>query len=308
MLITKIVANQVSIMFILIILGYILVKSKIVTQGGSKEFSNILVNIVSPCVLIKSYSVDFNGALAFDLLKCFIFSIVIHIIAILVATIVIKKSPSARHRIDRYAIIYSNSGFMAIPLLQTVLGNEGVFFGSGYLVAFTIFSWTHGIYLYTNDKKSLSVSKIFTTPGIIGIVIGLFLFFTGLRLPKPIFTAVSYMADLNTPVAMIILGTFLADVNLKKAVATSRIYLISLFRLIVIPIIAIIIGRLINLDDNLLISTMLPAACPCATMAALLAAKYDTDAPYASEIVSINTLLSIITLPCIVALLDFIKF
>lgn len=306
--IAKIVTNQVIIMFILIILGYVLVKTKLVSTGGSKELSNILITIVTPCVLIKSYSVDFETELAAGILKCALFAILIQIVAIILANIIIRKTPSSGYKIERFAVIYSNCGFMAIPLLQATLGSEGVFFGSAYLVIFTILSWSHGLFLYTNNKKSLSAVKILTTPGVIGVIIGLVLFFTGLRLPAPLFTAVDYMSDLNTPVAMILLGVFLADVNFKKAFARSKLYIVSAMRLILIPVIAIILGRLIHLDDNLLIATIIPAACPSATLAALFAAKYDLDASYASEIVAINTLMSIITLPCIVALLDFIKF
>ena len=116
------------------------------------------------------------------------------------------------------------------------------------------------------------------------------------------------MTGLNTPVAMILLGVFLAEVDLKKAFLHTKLYVVSALRLIIIPVIAILIGRLFNLDDHLLSATIITAACPVATVAALFAAKYDLDTAYASEMVAINTLISIITIPVIVALIDIIKF
>ena len=306
--IAKIVTNQVIIMFILIILGYILAKTKIVSQRGSKELSNILVMIVTPCVLIKSYSIDFNADMAAGLAKCLVFSVVIHIIAIVISNLLIKKDELEKYRIERFSVVYCNCGFMAIPLLSAAFGGDGVFYGSAYLVVFTALSWSHGLYLYSGDKKTLSFVKIATTPGMIGIVVGMLLFLTGLRLPSPLFAAVDYMTGLNTPVAMILLGVFLAEVDLKKAFLHTKLYVVSALRLIIIPVITILIGRLFNLDDHLLSATIITAACPVATVAALFAAKYDLDTAYASEMVAINTLISIITIPVIVALIDIIKF
>ena len=306
--IAKIVTNQVIIMFILIILGYILAKTKIVSQRGSKELSNILVMIVTPCVLIKSYSIDFNADMAAGLAKCLVFSVVIHIIAIVISNLLIKKDELEKYRIERFSVVYCNCGFMAIPLLAAAFGGDGVFYGSAYLVVFTALSWSHGLYLYSGDKKTLSFVKIATTPGMIGIVVGMLLFLTGLRLPSPLFAAVDYMTGLNTPVAMILLGVFLAEVDLKKAFLHTKLYVVSALRLVIIPVIAILIGRLFNLDDHLLSATIITAACPVATVAALFAAKYDLDTAYASEMVAINTLISIITIPVIVALIDIIKF
>lgn len=306
--IASIVTNQVIIMFILIILGYILAKAKIITQKGSKELSNLLVMIVTPCVLIKSYSVDFNADLAFGLAKCLLFSVVIHIVAIVVSNLAVRKGEGDRYKIERFSVVYCNCGFMAIPLLQAAFGNEGVFFGSAYLVVFTALSWSHGLYLYSGDKKTLSLAKIMTTPGMIGIIVGMILFLTGLRLPAPLFSAVDYMTGLNTPIAMILLGVFLADVDLKKAFLNVKLYIVSFLRLIVIPLIAIVIGRLMHMEENLLSAVIITASCPVATIAALFAAKYDLDTAYASETVAINTLISIVTIPVVVWLLNVIKF
>ena len=177
-----------------------------------------------------------------------------------------------------------------------------MFYGSAYLAVFNILNWTHGIYLYTQDRKSLSLKKILINPGVIGVVIGLALFFARIRLPGVLYTAVDYMAGLNTPLAMLLLGVFLADVNFSTALKNGRLYLVSFVRLVLVPVIGILLLKLPFVGAAVAVAVLIPAACPSATAAALFAAKYDLDAGYASEIVALNTLMSIVTIPLIVAL------
>lgn len=296
------VAVQVCIMFLLIVLGFIIKKCKLITKEGSKQLSDILLIIVTPCVVIKAYQVDFEFELASGLLTAFIAATVINVVSILVSKLIFGRSRTPRGQIDQYCAAYSNCGFMAIPLLEAVLGAEGVFYGSAYLAVFNILNWTHGIYLYTQDRKSLSLKKILINPGVIGVVIGLALFFARIRLPGVLYTAVDYMAGLNTPLAMLLLGVFLADVNFSTALKNGRLYLVSFVRLVLVPVIGILLLKLPFVGAAVAVAVLIPAACPSATAAALFAAKYDLDAGYASEIVALNTLMSIVTIPLIVAL------
>ncbi len=296
------VAVQVCIMFLLIVLGFIIKKCKLITQEGSKQLSDILLIFVTPCVVIKAYQVDFELGLASGLLTAFIAAAVINVVSILVSKLIFGRGHTPRGQIDQYCAAYSNCGFMAIPLLEAVLGAKGVFYGSAYLAVFNVLNWTHGIYLYTQDKKSLSLKKILINPGVIGVVIGLALFFARIRLPGVLYTAVDYMSGLNTPLAMLLLGVFLADVNFATALKNGRLYLVSLVRLVLVPVIGILLLKLPFVGAAVAVAVIIPAACPSATAAALFAAKYDLDAGYASEIVALNTLMSIVTIPLIVAL------
>lgn len=296
------VAIQVCIMFLLIMAGFIIKKCNLITKDGSKQLSDILLIVVTPCVVIKAYQVDFRPDLASGLLTAFIAATVINVVSILVSKLVFGRSKQPRSRIDQYCAAYSNCGFMAIPLLDAVLGAEGVFYGSAYLAMFNILNWTHGIYLYTQDKKSLSLKKILINPGVIGVVIGLALFFARIRLPGILYTAIDYMAGLNTPLAMLLLGVFLADVSFSTALKNKRLYLVSAVRLVLVPILGILLLKMPFVAAAVAVAVIIPAACPSATAAALFAAKYDLDAGYASEIVALNTLMSIVTIPLIVAL------
>ncbi len=298
--ITPLVAQQVAIMLILIVVGFILTKAKLITTKGSKDISNILLTIVTPALLICAYQIDFDMSVVKDLAIAFFLAFVTHLVFIIICRFVyLKVKDEYKRKVIKFTNIYSNAGFMGIPLLAATLGSEGVLLGSAYLAMFNIIVWTHGIYLYSEDFGILSAKQLLKNPGILGVTIALLLFFFRVRLSGVIWQAVSYVADLNTPLAMILLGTYLANSNLKKAFSDVSIYGVCFTRLIVLPVIIIFLFRLLNVEYFMAISLILPAACPCAAMAAIYAQKFDFDPGYPSQIVSVTTIVSLITLPAI---------
>ena len=309
---SKIVANQVLIIFGLVVIGFILTKAKMLTEKGVKDLTNILLFVVTPCVLISSYQKEFSVSEAKKLGLAALLAIGIHIVAIVISSLVfIKNDDKKFNRINNFASVYSNCGFMAIPLLSEALGAQGVFYGSMYLAVFTPLYWTHGVYVYTGgDKKEISLKKAFLNPGLIGTTLSLVLFITGFWFKDYIpsvniavgtfKSVVSYMASLNTPLAMLVLGYYLANVNFLSCLKKPALYLVSILRLGVIPIIGIYIMKLLNVDMEIAKAIIIPAACPTATVTTLFASRFKLDAEYSAELVSATTLLSIITIPLVV--------
>ena len=291
---------QVIIMFILILLGFALTKFKIIDENGKSQFSEVLLTVVIPCVIINAFQVDFDKTLIKGLILAFICSILIHVVAILLGRIIYKNMP-----INNFSIIYANSGFMAIPLLQAVLGSEGVFYGAAYLAVFNTLVWTHGMYLFT--KGNFTAKKLLLNHGLIGVVLGLSLFVTQIKLPFILLESIQYMASLNTPIAMLLLGAFLADVNMGSIFKNKHLYIVSFLRLLVIPLLGCLILNLFHLDETVYIAVLIPAACPIATIIAIFAQRYNKDRGLASQFVAINTILSIVTLPLVVYLSSFLR-
>ena len=297
----KDVGFQVIIIFLLMGIGLVLTKSGKLSEKGIKEITNLVLSIVAPCVLISSYQQKvFDMSVATNLLYSALFALAVHIVAIIIGMLVFKKDKKGRYRISIFCTAYSNCGFMAIPLLKATLGNDGVFFGSAYLIVFTILSWTHGLYLISEDKNEVSAKNLIKNPGIIGTVIALSLFVFNIKLPSLILETVDYMAALNTPLAMMVLGTYLLQIRFKKIISNKDIYLSLLARLVIVPIIGIGIALFLPIDTSVKMSILIPAACPAAAASALYATKYNKDADYACEVVSVSTLVSIITIPLII--------
>lgn len=299
---SSIVAMQVAIVFILIAVGFVLKKAGMIDDRGSKQLTNILLIIVTPCVLIKSYQTEFRTDLAKNLLWAAFFTVVIHVVMILISTLIFRKEPTKRYRINIFSAVYSNCGFMAIPLLSAVLPENGVIYGSAYLAMFNILYWTHGVCLYTGSRKSLSLKNAFINPGVIGTLLSLVLFVGRVELPRIIFEPVNYLAGLNTPLAMIVLGVYLANIDFKKTLKKVSIYVVALLRLIIFPIIAIVLAKVMHMDSDVAKAVLISAACPTATVTTLFAAKFGLDAEYASEVVSVSTVLSIVTIPLMMML------
>ncbi len=292
---------QVIIMFILILLGFILTKLKVIDENGKAQFSEVLLTIVTPCVIINAFQVDFEINLVKGLLLAFACSILIHVFAILLGRLLYKNMP-----INSFAMIYSNCGFMAIPLLQAVLGNEGVFYGAAYLAVFNALVWTHGVYLYTKGKD-FSTKKLILNPGIISVVLGITLFFTRIKLPFILMEPIRYMAGLNTPVAMLLLGAFLAGVNFGSIFKNAHLYIVSFIRLLAIPLLGCFILNLFDLEETVYMAVLIPSACPIATMVAIFAQRYNKNRGLASQLVAINTVMSIFTIPVVVYISSFLR-
>jgi len=297
------VAYQVVIMLLLIVVGYFCYKKALLTDEGVKNLSTLLLMVVTPCILIDAYQRDFEMAMVKQFLIAAGVSVLIHAIAIAGAQLVFcKEKNDGNAKIQKFAMIYSNCGFMGIPLLNAALGSEGVFIGSAYLAVFNILYWTHGVFLYTGDKKILLSKKAVLNPGVLGMAAGLLLFFLQIRLPGVLGTAVASIADVNTPIAMLVIGTFLAKNDLLKALKNKNVYIVSALRLIVVPLVVILLLKLLQIDEFTATAILLPAAAPAATVGSLFAIRYKLDPVYASQIISISTVLSIITIPLIAML------
>ena len=295
------VSLQVVIIFILICVGFLLTKANKINDTGVKQLTDILLIAVTPCVIIQAYQKEFDVKYLKGLVLSALATFIIHIVATILSFLFFRNGDATKYRVSRFASVCSNCGFMAIPLLSAALGSDGVFYGSAYLVIFTLFYWTFGVFICTEDvKKSLSLKSILINPGVIGVAIGLILFFARIKLPFVVSSAVNFLAGLNTPLAMLILGAFLVKIDVLSAFKNKYLYLVCFLRLLLIPLISIFVVKVIGIDPTIGKTVLICAACPVATVTSLFAAKYDLDSVYASEVVAISTIMSIVTIPLII--------
>lgn len=285
-------------MLILILVGALLSRKKIITEKGTKDISGILLNVVTPCVLVKAYQIDYNKELVSELLLAFGISVLIHVVFIVAAHLIWRfEKDKNKLKAEVFTTIYSNCGFMGIPLLAATMGDKGVLFGSTYLAMFNVIVWTHGLYLYGGDIKLLSVKNLVKNPGVVGVVVALVLFFAKIKLSGIVMDVVGYFAALNTPLAMLLLGTYLAQSDLKKALVQPGIYVVAFLRLVAFPVAVVLLFKVLGVDKFIATTLTLSAACPAAAISAMFAEKFDYDTGYPSQIVSVTTLLSLATLP-----------
>lgn len=300
------VATNVLVMLFLMLIGFVFTKKGILTEAGIKQLTELSLRIAVPCLIVNSYQREFDPAMTKNLLVAMAFSLGIHIFYIVAASLIFRQRPDKKDRISKFSIIYSNCGFMALPLIQAVYGDEGVFYAVAYVTVFNILYWTQGVYLYTKDWKQLSVKKAILNPGVLGAVIGLSLFFAQITLPAPIGKTVGFMAAVNTPLPMIVLGTYLVNLKIKQTLKNPSLWIVTGLRLIILPILTIFIIKLFNIEAIISMPLILASASPVAAVATLFAVRYNLDSEYSTQAVSFSTLLSVVTIPLIMMLATMI--
>ncbi len=294
------VGTQVLELFILIAVGFLCGKTKMLNEKTVKSITDIVLYIVCPCVIIENFIRPFDPAMLGGLLTTCAAALAIHIIAIIVAMLVFHDKVPERNRVYRFALIFSNCGYMSLPMQQAILGSDGVFFGAVYIVVFNVVMWTFGVWLSSGEGKSLSVKKIVLNPCIIGMVIGVLIFITSMPVHEVIQKPVGFLANLNTPLPMLIIGYYLSKSDIKQAFKDGKGFICVLFRLIAIPLLAFGGMMVCGIRGTVLITCVIAASAPAAAATTMFAAKFDNDAKLSVNLVTLSTLLSVLTMPLIV--------
>lgn len=301
------VALQVVVLYLIAGVGFVADKTKIFVQADAKRLVDLLFNLILPFAVINSFlSMERTKEHIIGLLVAIALSFLTHAIAIFISTISFRKRPRMERGIYHYAITFSNAAFLALPLAQSVVGDEGVFYSSCYVAAFNVLAFTYGINQISGGKAKINVKNLFLNPGTVSVMIGVPLFLLQVQLPDVIQTTMSRVGACNSPMAMIVFGTFFANCNFKNIFIKKEVYFVSFLRLIAIPIIMLCIFKLVGVEGNMLKALVISASAPVATNTAMYAAKYDNDTALSSELVGQTSIFSVITMPVIVALASII--
>lgn len=293
---------QVLTLFLMMAFGFAGGKRRMITAEGSKVMTDIVLYFVTPCVIINSFLRKFDKEQLGGLLICFVCSLLIHAFSIGLVHLLFHGKEEKRNRVLHFAAVFSNAGYMGLPLQQAVLGEDGLFYGSVYIAVFNVMLWTYGVLCMSGDKKVLSAKKLIFNPGIIGITVGLIVFLCSIPVPDVLSNVIGSMASLNTPLAMLVIGYYLSNSDLKRALTDKTVYAVAALRLLVIPICALGVMLLCGITGNILISVLIAASAPTAAATTMFATKFETDPLLSVNIVTVSTLFSILSMPLIVAL------
>lgn len=297
------IVGQVSIMYILMAIGFIVYRKKLINEDGAKQISNLLVWVINPMIMLTRYQMEFSIDKLKELGISFFISLCAMLIGFFVGKIVFKKD----QRIDKFAIGFANAGFIGIPLVTGIMGIEKVFFLSAYLVCFNILSYTYGIYTVSNNKSLITLKSVLFNPGIIAVEFGLLVFISPVKLPELFYDAFNLVGQTNTPIAMILLGTYIAKSKLITLFNDKHAYFVAFIKLIVIPVIIMILFKflppyLIEIKKVVLIAM----ATPVGLTVPMFSQMYGGDYEYGAKLVGLSTLLSLITIPIILYLANVI--
>ena len=300
------VFEQVLILFILMALGFIFNKTKKLNKETCKSISDIVVTFVAPCVIIKSFIREYEPEMMKMLCVALALSVGVHILMIIVSKVVLRASEEKKRRVLTFAAVFSNAGFIALPLQEQLLGGDGVFYGAAYIVIFNIALWSFGVAEMSGNRSAVTLKKLLVSPGIIGVVVGVILFAFSIKPPVVIYSVIDYVAALNVPLPMFIVGYYLAEADLRRALKERSLYFCILLRLILYPIFTMILLWMLNIDNTLLTALAISISAPVGATVSMFSEKFGGDTDLSVKLVAISTLLSIITMPIIVAVAKMI--
>ena len=300
------VAQQVAVLFVLMGVGFALNRRKLLDDVAVKGVVNVLILLVTPCIIIDVFQRPFDQSMLKGLGVAFVLSVAGHLLAIALSYALVHHSAEKTRTVLRVATVFSNSGFMGIPLEYAILGDKGVFYGIVYVAVFNLFMWSWGYCTMRGSGADgkLPIAMMLVNPGTVGIAIGLPLFFLPVELPAIVRDPIHLMAGLNTPLAMIVIGYYLAEAKVMTAVRMKMAWVASAIRLIGYPLLVLLMMYPFraSLDWHMMLALVIAASSPVAAMVSMFAARYDRDVDVSVAMVSGTTLLSIVTMPVVVAL------
>ena len=323
-----VLVQKVLLLTVMIALGAILRLTKKADGNLAKGFSDVVVYLTQPAMIIYSFlDAPFSKRIIITSLCVLGFSMVLHLGYFYVSKLLYKKAPEKQQLILRYSTIFTNAGFMGIPLISELISPEAAIYATFYVVSFNVYNWSLGCYMYSKDRSYISAKKMLLNPATIPTYIGLALFIIGglWTVPKglqPIFDSfivpvikddvLFLLKSTVIPMSMMMIGIRLAESDFKTMFKDKYLPILTVVRLILIPFAVMGIMKLVELTGLIPDSILTPAATvlvissstPVAAMANIFAERFDGDAVYASKIVSVTTLLSLATMPMIAAVLS----
>ena len=296
-----IVAGQVATLFLMMAVGFLLGKLGKLTSGGLSQMSFLLLYIVSPCLIIECFQVEATPALLRELGTGAVVTFACYAVYVALSQLLFRRQAQDDRDSLRFAVVYGNIGFMGVPLVQSILGADAMIYGALSLVAFNLLSWTHGV-VVMGGRKALSPRKVILNPGVIGLAVALVLFLGHVTLPSPVGNAVSFLADLNSPLAMVVIGAQMASANLGQIFRRPVLYASSAVRLAAVPALTAVCLLPLGLNPALYCASVILSAAPVAGTTSMFAQQFGRSTVTAAQVITLSTLLSIITLPVFAAL------
>ncbi len=300
-----ILMKQIAVLFVMMGMGFALVKTGKLRAEDSKILSNLMIFLIFPAVILKSFQVEYSVEVRNGYFLALGVAIAIHIMLIIVTkilTVVLKLDP-----IEHASLMYSNCGNLILPLVTAVMGSEWLIYSSTFLCVQTVFIWTHA-YAMLHDGKGWDVKSIFSNINLIATVVGVFLFFTRIPLPEIVQDTISGLAATIGPLSMIMLGMILTKVDWKALFTDKRVYLIVFLKMIALPMLTLVllkfsgVTNLVPNGQKILLTSLLATITPVATSVTQLTILAGKDEVKATKINVFTTVVCIVTMPLLTAI------
>lgn len=302
-----VVLKQAVIMLILIGTGAGCFSLRLLSKETVSQLSSLVLKVVNPIVILLAYQRELDQTLVENLGWTFLLTVLSYVVSFIIVFLAIPEKKDRDTLVERFSCIYSNCGFMGIPLVEAMFGYEGVFYLTAYLTCFNALVWSHGVMRMSGQKSLKSLVRIAYSPAIIAIVLGMILFFAQITLPLLLTETLEMIGGLNTPLAMLVAGATIAQTKLPEVLRKPRIFYISFLKLIVLPLAVILLFRLLPASQTVEMTVAAAVAAPSAAICTMMCLTYKRNASYASEIFGVTTLLAAATMPAMMMVYEFVN-
>ena len=294
---------KMAMLFVIMMTGYIGNKLGVLDDEGNRKYSSLVVNITAPALILASASDSKLGGSKTDAL--FVLAVAVGMYLFLIAASMFVRFflriPKKDEGVYRFMTVFGNNAFMGIPVVEAVFGN--VFYAALFNLPNNILIYSYGGYLLApksgdEEKKRAAFSwKNICNPGVISAVTALVMFLAGLRFPAAVTDTLNCVGAVTTPLSMLVIGSSLANMSLRKTFCNGRVYIFSFYKLIFLPVIIWLIGRCLITNFTVLGVLVIISAMPCAAVTVMLCNEYGNDANLAARYVFVSTVLSVLTIP-----------
>lgn len=301
--------EEIVSLFLIGVVGYLVVKLGVLQVADSKVLSMLVVYVFSPAAILNSFQMSYTKDKMTGLGIVLLVSIGVQ--AAFIFFVWLLDKVWKMNAIEKTSLIYTNSGYLVMPIVAGVMGEEWLFYVAVYTIAFQVFVWTHGISVISNQQK-IDIKKIIINPNVIACIVGMLVFILQFQLPVVIGNSAASLGRMVGPASIMAIGMMIGNTDLKKAFKNKRIYGVCFVRLIALPFIVVMFLKLFDVASlhaqgkDILRITFFSAAAPVATVVAQIAQIYDKDAQYAGLINAVSVILCILTMPLMLLFYELI--
>lgn len=304
------VSTQVVSLFLIMLIGYGARIFGIIDKSSTKKLSKFMVYITNPLLIITSFQQVFASSSLLDMkfgqkigimFTVIGISVIVHFVATAIAMFMFRGKNLKDAAVYRFSIIFSNCGFMGYPLLRAVFPENGMFFGACYVLFFTVFMWSFGVFLLSSSsgKGGVALKKAFVNPGFIAAMVGVLLFVCGIKLPAVISSTMGMTADMTFPLSMIIIGSMLRELPLRDVFVNPDAYIVAFIKLLALPLLILIFCVIFGVSQGNAYICVIMASTPVAAKAPIVAELYGGSRGKALACVELTTILSVVTIPLV---------
>ncbi|MBR3175890.1 AEC family transporter [Candidatus Saccharibacteria bacterium] len=290
---------------LILVLGFCLGKWKMISTNTNKELTNLLLMVFMPASLFVAFPSTYDESSLNLFFSGLVAGILVMISIIILSKIVFNKwwfKGELRFE-SQFALIFNNATFLGYPIVVNTFGPTGIIAYCGFIIAFNVALFSYGIWLFERKISTKLFKSVITNPNILAVLLGMILFLAGIQLPAFFTDAVGFVGGATTPLSVICIGFMLSRADFKLLFKKWRLIIVSMIQLILGPLATFWLLTLLKFPIEVVSVCTLIQALPTATSLGLFATKYGGNNIESSELVTISTILSIVTMPIMIMLL-----